>query len=368
MTALIMTPERAEIRNAIRDVVGGTAAARAVVDGDDHRRVDDALAEALGVEFGLAGLVVSEQDGGSGGEFADLAVVFEELGRSLAPVGLFSTIAYATPLLRLIDTSFAHDLLTRIAAGSTRVAVVHAESATFDEATPGAEMVVTAKALGVIDAVTADVLLAVVPSGNHVAVVAIDVTVQGVQVESMNAMDSTRNFARVELNAAVGEVLGMDDGTAAAVAEDVAIALLAGDQVGGMAEVLERVTEYVKLREQFGRPIGSFQAIQHALVDLTLELESARAAYLAAIDTVDGYFADPGRVAQETLHLSAALAGAAASESYRTVSDEALHLNGGIGFTWEHDSHLFFRRAMTDDALFGSSERMLERVAEAAGL
>lgn len=368
MSALEPSIERSEIRSAIRDVLGGVTRSRGAVHPDSGvAEIDAALARAVAEEFGVAGLVVPEALGGSGGDFADLGVITEELGAALSPIALFSTTAQAVPLLRALPESAGDELLGVIAEGRTRVAII-----TMADAVHGArgdDVSVSGEAWPVIDGGHADIVLVVAGSGEQTSVIAVEAYSPGVTIDPMRSIDVTRSFARVTLEHGAGRVISTTGVERAhMVAHHAATVMLAAEQVGGAQHVLDSAVDYAKVREQFGRRIGSFQAIQHALVDLMLEVESARAAQLAAVDAVDAYFAAPGEETLAELALAAAVAGAAASSAYRLVSDEGLHLQGGIGFTWEHHSHLYFRRALADDVISGTTETNLDRVAARAGL
>lgn len=370
MSALEPNSERAEIRAAIRDLVGGTARARSAIDAaDGPAGVDESLANAVATEFGVGGLVVPESLGGSGGDFADLSVVVEELGAALAPVALFSTVAQAVPLLLDLPGGAGDDLLRGIADGRTRAVVLRVADAVSGTSGEAETVTVSGDAWPVVDGDRADLLLVVAGVGDDAVLLAVDAEAPGVTSTPLRSIDVTRTFARIVVDGAPGRVVAAHGVERAhSVAQQAAIVLLAAEQVGGAQHVLDEAVEYAKVREQFGQRIGGFQAIQHTLVDLLLEVESARAAQLAAVDALDAYFGAPGPETLAALGLAASIAGAAASHAYRIVSDEGLHVHGGIGFTWEHDAHLYFRRALADDVLFGTTEAALDRVAEAAGL
>ncbi|MFS4097801.1 acyl-CoA dehydrogenase family protein, partial [Streptomyces sp. AF1A] len=181
----------------------------------------------------------------------------------------------------------------------------------------------------------------------------------GVVRARQTALDATRPRGRIQLRDVEAEVLGDDDTDvlpALAALGDRAAAVLAAEAVGAADRVLERTVEYVGQREQFGRPVGSFQAVKHRLADAYVGVQAARsAAYYAAWASAHGEGAG-------------ALALAQALEALRCAAAEGIQLHGGIGFTWEHDAHLYFKRAAGDELLFGPAHRLRDRAAEAAGL
>lgn len=295
---------------ALVDKHAGSEAVRRAM--DSPRGYDESLWTMLCEQVGVAALVVPEEIGGAGGELADAAAVLEELGRGLVPTPLLGTTLAELALLAA-DTPDA-ETLERLAAGEVIGAVV------FDRDY-------------VINGDVAEVVLAV--EDRRIARWA-DVTAQPAR-----AMDPTRRLARVTPGAST--VIGSDPGIA-----DTAAILLAAEQVGAAARCLELTVEYTKQRVQFGRPIGSFQALKHRMADLYVDVQSARA-------VVGGAIATPTPV-------SAALARLAAGEAFSKVAGEAIQLHGGIAITWEHDIQLYFKRAHGSAQIFGPPRDQLRRL------
>lgn len=299
---------------------------------------DAGLWRRLARELGLTGLIVPEEHGGAGAGFTELGVVCEELGRALTPVPFLSTAVLAASAVR--DPR----LLAGIADGSLVVTV----------ALGGDVRVADGRAAGtapyVLDGRTADVI--VVASGGALYAVRGADTARTPHV----TLDQTRRLARVRFDGAPAEPV---DGDVTRL-RDLALTALAAGQAGGARRCLEVAVAHARSRVQFGRPIGSFQAIKHRLADMLLRVESACSAAREA-----------ARVADEepaSLPVYAALAGSYCAEAYLEAAGETIQILGGIGVTWEHDAHLHFKRATADARLFGPPERHRARLATAAGL
>lgn len=318
----------------------------------------------------------------------ELAVACEETGRALLPSPLLATAALAAPLIAALGTEAQRTaLLPRIAAGELTATLAApggslstALGLTGDttggawagggraggvQARPGPEgWRLYGEAARVLDGHSAGLLLVAAHTGGFprsrtlLFLVRAD-TATGLARTRQTSLDETRPLARVELRDTAAELLGADDtvdaagpaGALAAVGRTAA-AVLAAEAVGAAASTLDRTVEYVKAREQFGRAIGSFQAVKHRLADLYVRVQAARsAAYYAAWDPTAG-----------------GLALAQALETLRITTAEAVQLHGGIGFTWEHEAHLYFKRAAADELLFGPVHRLRDHAAEQAGL
>ena len=315
----------------------------------------------LGSELGVLGLSVPDADGGVGGTLVDQAVAVEELGASLACGPVFGTVFLAIPALVAASAGQVRDeLLTELVEGRRTAAFVVA-----DQAGALGEVSVTADndALSgtverVVDAGAADDLLVAARSADGVALYAVDAAGPGVERRPLVTLDLTRPQATVMLSGAPGRLLA-GPGEAERVIEhalQVGSALLAAEQVGAGQHLLDLSVDYAKSRLQFGRPIGSFQAVKHRLADLLVDLEHARStAYHAVWALADGSD-DPA--------LAMSIAQATCSAAFTRIATDTIQVHGGIGFTWEHQAHLYFKRATTDAALLGSAEQHRSRVAE----
>jgi alkylation response protein AidB-like acyl-CoA dehydrogenase len=365
----------AALRDAVRDLIegsGGIAAARRQLDAlpvNTGPGYDQDAWRLLGTEMGLAGLGLAEDLGGAGGGLAELAVVAEALGHALLPVPFFSSTVLAGQILARCPGT-GPDVLARIAEGG--------ELAAFAGTGPDGcwrpgHLPVEAKADGrqagvrlhgqadfVLDGATAAhlVVAARTPAGCDLFLVAGDA--EGVRRRALETLDPTRAQASVTLENTPGTPLTTGGAGEAAVTAglDVALVVLAAEQVGGAAACLDLAVEYAKLRQQFSRPIGSFQAIKHKLADLLLLVEMGR----SAVDRAMAAEHDPARLAE-----AAAVAKIWCSDAYTTVATENVQIHGGIGFTWEHDAHLYFRRARADEQLLGDATFHRERLAALLG-
>ena len=366
--------ELAALREAVRDLIegsGGIAPARRRLSPEppDDPGYDAQAWRLLGTEMGLAGLGIAEDLGGAGGGLAELTVVAEELGRVLLPVPFFSSTVLAGQILaRCPDTG--SDVLAQLSAGGELAAFAGTDPdgcwrpdrlpVRADAGGRQAGVTLHGQADFVLDGAAAAhlVVAARTPDGCDLFLVAGDA--EGVQTKAMETLDPTRAQAHVTLENTPGAPLTTGGAGAAAVTAglDVALVVLAAEQVGGAAACLDLAVEYAKLRHQFSRPIGSFQAIKHKLADLLLLVEMGR----SAVDRAMAAEHDPPRLAE-----AAAVAKIWCSDAYTTVATENVQIHGGIGFTWEHDAHLYFRRARADEQLLGDATVHRARLATLLG-
>jgi alkylation response protein AidB-like acyl-CoA dehydrogenase len=329
---------------------------------------DPATWARLGGELGVLGLAVPESLGGAGAGVVDQAVVVEELGAALLCGPVLGTVGLAVPALVAAPPSALRDeLLPTLVDGSATAALAtpdraglfdpHAISVGAVRSGEGWEL--TGVVPQVVDGAGADVLLVAASGPDGVALFAVPGAAEEVSREPLSTLDLTRRQASLRLRDAPARlVAGAEeiDGVLG-YAYDVAAALLAAEQVGGAQHLLDLTVEYAKTRLQFGRPIGSFQAVKHRLADMLVLVEHARsAAYHAAWALQDGTD-DP--------FLATSIAQATCSDAYYRVAADAIQLHGGIGFTWEHQAHLYYKRAVTDAALLGSAEAHRDRIAAA---
>ncbi|NUQ99026.1 MAG: acyl-CoA dehydrogenase [Streptomyces sp.] len=382
------TAEQDGIRRALRELLRkrcGPTELRAALDTPAGH--DPALWTALADQLGLPGLALPEAYGGIGCSPAELALAAEESGRALAPSPLLATCVLAAPLILALGTDTQRAaLLPRIADGTltaalavpgTALATALALSGTGDSDWAGGGRAggVQARRAGdgwrlygqvdqVLDGHSAQLLVVAAHAGgfarSRTLLFLVTGDVAGLVRIRQTALDATRPQARVQLRDVKAELLGSEDGggvlAALSAVGDTAAAVLACEAVGAADHALERTVEYVKQREQFGRAIGSFQAVKHRLADVYVQVQAARsAAYYAAWATAHGE-----RVG--------GLALAQALEALRGAAAEGIQLHGGIGFTWEHEAHLYFKRAAGDDLLFGPVHRLRAHAAEAAHL
>jgi alkylation response protein AidB-like acyl-CoA dehydrogenase len=308
-----MTEERELLRETVAALVAKHASPAAVREAmASERGYDESLWKLLCEQVGAAALVVPEELGGAGGELADAAVVLEELGKALVPTPLLGTTLAELALLSADEPDT--ETLERLAEGTSIGTVV------FDP-----DYVVNADVADVVIAADGTTLSRWTNFTSH----------------RVDAMDLTRRLARLEPTDTTD--IGADPGLA-----DVAAILLAAEQIGAAAKCLDLTVEYTKDRVQFGRPIGSFQALKHRMADLYVAVQSARAVVNEAV-------AEPSAT-------SAALARVTASEAFSKVAAEAVQLHGGIAITWEHDIQLYFKRAHGSAQLLGPPREHLRRL------
>ncbi|MFF1336508.1 acyl-CoA dehydrogenase family protein [Streptomyces sp. NPDC058290] len=384
------TAEQDEMRRTLREILGkrcGPDEVKAAVrTAAGH---DRELWRQLSAQLGLPGMAVAEEYGGVGCTPADLALACEETGRVLLPSPLLATAVLAVPLITALGTAAQHcALLPALAAGGLTAALavpgpaLSTALALTGENTPG-EWAGGGRAGGVqakagedggwrlygevaqvLDGHSASLLLVAAHTGgfarSRTLLFLVREDAPGLVRSRQATLDETRPQARIQLRDTPAELLGADTGDSAdggvlaalAATGRTAAAVLAAEAVGAAGQALARTVEYVRRREQFGRPVGSFQAVKHRLADLYVHVQAARsAAYYAAWDPQQG-----------------GLALAQALEALRVTAGEAIQLHGGIGFTWEHDAHLYFKRAAADELLFGPVHRLRAHAAQRAGL
>jgi alkylation response protein AidB-like acyl-CoA dehydrogenase len=311
----------------------------------------------LAGQLGLPGLVIPEKHGGSGAGPVELAVASEEMGRALLCAPFFATaVLAAQALLASGDEAAQEEFLPGIADGATiaTVAVCEDDGAwTADGVATRARRsgdgyVLDGRKSFVIDGHTAGLLLVVARADGGPSLFAVRGDADGLGRRPLETLDLTRKQAALALDAVPARLIGAEGSAADVVAATLRLGAvaLAAEQVGGAQRCLDMSVEYAKIRMQFGRPIGSFQAIKHMCADMLLEVESARsAAYYAAWAAQDG---------SDELPLVASLAKACCSEAYFRAAADNIQIHGGIGFTWEHDAHLYYRRAKSTELMLGT--------------
>lgn len=355
---ILYTTEHEELRAAVRrlfDRSADRASVRAVIDGPEP--YDRALWRRMCDELGLAGLAVMERYGGSGYGVVELAVVLEEIGRVNLPSPYLSTVLAGRGLALTVPDAVTGPLVADIAAGRVVVAV-HLDPPD----SPPAVAVAGGRASGVcthvVDGAAADLLLLSTSEGP--ALVRLDD--RGVHRRELDTLDLTRCQARITLDQVPTRRLsGAVDEWAGRMLATAAI-LVAAEQLGGAQRCLEMACAHAASRCQFGRPIGAFQAVKHLCADMLVELELARAAEEHAVATA--------AAAAPLCDLQAAVSTArvVCSLAFQKIAADMIQVHGGIGFTWEHDAHLFYRRAYASTQLYGSLAAHREQLATHAGL
>ncbi len=323
-------------------------------------------------ELGWTGLHVPERFGGADLGVVELAIVLEELGRCLAPVPFLPTVIAADLLLELGSEAQQRAWLSRIASGEVVATLALTEGGASPD--PGSTRLLAARAgdgfsltgrkLFVPDAAVADLLLVVARTSGEgergLGVFAVPAASPGVEIAPMKSMDLLRPLAEVRFedvslpaSALLGGRTDAHEGLRASL--DRALAMICAEMVGGAEQCLEDSVAYAKERVQFGKPIGVNQAIKHKCADMLFEVESAR--------SLTYYAAWAARERAPEAPMAAAMAKAYVSDAYRHVAGENIQIHGGVGFTWEYDCHLYFKRAKSDECWLGDGAHHRERVA-----
>ncbi|KRD03938.1 acyl-CoA dehydrogenase family protein [Streptomyces sp. Root264] len=372
---LTFSEEQDELRKVVRSFLARHSdeanVRRLAADLQGH---DPVVWRRMAGELGLQGLAVPEEYGGSGFGYVDLGIVFEEAGRALLGGPYFATVALAAEaLLRCADEQARHDFLPGIASGGTVATLALTEeggrwdeqgiglTAAYDE-TGGWRL--NGVKTYVPDGHLADLLLVAAHTPSGTSLLAVETAdAPGLARTPLPTLDQTRKQARVEFTDTPARLLGPEGTAWPALERTLATAavLLAAEQVGGAAAALDAAVEYAKIREQYGRPIGSFQGIKHKCADMLMEIESARSAAYGGLWALDAG-------GDTEIAIAAALAQAFCSEAFTKVAADNIQVHGGIGFTWEHPAHLYFKRAKSSEVLLGTPSYHRELLATRLGI
>ena len=381
MTAL-SSDERRELAQSVRSACERLAAedrVRAIAydDGDGPSGFDPALWDVLCNQVGVAAIALPEHLGGAGYGASALGVVGHELGRALAPVPFVSSTVLATGLLLDLSDNDpeADKRLTGLIEGRRTAAAALTEdgglwrrsAVTLTAARSGDGWSIDGTVRHVLGGTAADDLVVVaIAADGEPELFVVDPDADGVVVGAEQVLDGTRPMATITLNSAPALRLSSGDPIDEVVEHNVnvAVAVLSAEQVGACERVLEIATEYAKTREQFGRRIGSFQAVKHKCADMLVDLEWARSASQAALEALDDSAA--GAVGEADWRVS--MAKAVCSEALRDAASTNVQIHGGIGFTWEDSAHLYLRRARTDEVVLGTPAQHWDRLSELTGL
>ncbi|WP_433526177.1 acyl-CoA dehydrogenase family protein [Nocardia pseudovaccinii] len=370
--AFSFTAEQEELRATVRRFLAEKSPSAAVRHWmETEPGHDPAVWQQMAEQLGLHGLALPEEYGGSGGGPVELGIVLEEMGRALLPSPYFGTVALAGQALAtcgdeaakarwlpaLADGSLTATLALAEESGSWRLADVTTVATRVGEA-----WTLSGTKMFVVDGETADLLLVAAKGEAGVGLFAVDGTAAGVTRTRLETLDPTRRLARIDLNDAVAQRISPPADASAYLQGvlDLAVVALAAEQVGVAQACLDAAVEYAKIRVQFDRPIGSFQAVKHKCADMLLEVEAARsAAYHAATVAAAG---------STELPTAAALAAAYCSRVGTHAAKENIQIHGGIGYTWEHDAHLYLKRAKSSEQLFGGPASHRARLADLVGI
>ena len=337
---------------------------------------DTSVWKQMGQELGLQGLAIPEEFGGQGFTFIELGIVLEEMGRVLLCAPYFaSAVLAANAILNAGTDAQKSALLPPIASGDTIATLAFTEpSGKWDaagitlEATPeGDHYVLSGEKMFVIDGSIADLIVVVARTAgttgtDGISFFTVSGNAKGLTRTALSTMDMTRKQSKLEFDKVVAEPLGTPGAGWPAFSKtlDQAAVALSNEMMGGAQKVLDMSVEYAKVRVQFGRPIGSFQAIKHKCADMLLEVESGKsAAYYASWAAAED---------NDELPVVAALSKAYCSEAYFHAAAENIQIHGGIGFTWEHPAHLYFKRAKSSEIYLGDPTYHRELLAQRIGI
>ena len=366
------TEEQEALRETVRAFLENKSSEEAVREQmETENGYDESVWKQMGEQMGLQGLAIPEEYGGSGYSFIELGIVLEEMGRALLCAPFFSTaVLAAQTLIHCGDDDAKQEYLPGIASGETIATVAYVEPTgkwdesgiTMEASGSGDDITLSGTKSFVIDGHTADLIIVAAKSGSGTSLYAVKGDADGLTRTALSTMDQTRKQAKLEFDGVSAKLIGSEGSgwdTLSQVLDLVAVGL-AAEQVGGAQKVLEQAVEYAKVRVQFGRPIGSFQAIKHKCADMLLEVESAKSAAYYGMWCASEM--------NDELPSTASLAKAYCSEAYFHAAAENIQIHGGIGFTWEHPAHLYFKRAKSSELMFGDPTYHREQLAQRIGI
>jgi alkylation response protein AidB-like acyl-CoA dehydrogenase len=369
---LVLTQDQEDLRAVVRKILrtqSPMSKVRDVVDGKHD--YDPELWRRLTRELGLAGLVIPETYGGSGAGHVERSVVLEEMGRALAPTPfLSSAVLAADTLLALDDEPAREELLPGMARGDVRATLAIAETdarwPTFPATTTARRDVARGWLLNgdktlVVDGMTAEEILVYGATKDGPGFFLVSAGAAGLDCAPLATLDPTRRLARLAFSDTPARKLQSHDPVwASQRVADLAAVALAAEQAGGLAQAMELAVDYAKIRVQFGRLIGSYQAVKHTLVDSYVDWELTTSVVRNAAWVADHSPAE--------LPEAASLAAAVASPAFFRVAARTIQVHGGIGFTWEHDAHLYYKRAKSSELLFADPHDRRTRLADLLGI
>lgn len=365
---LLYTEVQDDLRRTVRKVFGDRSDPAAVLARcESEQPYDLPLWTSLAAELGLAGLAIPEEHGGAGASAREVAVFAEELGRSVAPVPfLGSAVLASTMLLRCTDSPSATALLSRLVTGAevatVAVPLTSVPHCEFPAAVTASGASLRGTVNAVVDLRVADQVVVPAVDEEGPALYLLDVTRTGVRTVETTSLDLTRRVGRLECDGARAEKIAGPQEAPAALHDALSMAagILSCEQVGLAQLCLDSTVEYSLTRYQFGRPIGSFQAVKHRLADLWTGVSTARAVARHAADALSRQDGESD--------MAVAVAQAYCSDVVVLAAEECLQLHGGIGMTWEHPTHLYLGRAKSSQLAFGIAERHRARIAELTDL
>jgi alkylation response protein AidB-like acyl-CoA dehydrogenase len=363
--ALILTDEEQALADSVRKFVADrsplTSLRQLIASGEPY---DAQVWKQMTAQLGLAGLTIPEEYGGVGAGKSALSIALAELGAGLVASPLLASVLAAEVLLRLDDEAAKTELLPRIAGGEliATLAVASGAGGHVSAAAAGdGSATLTGSVSPVLNGAEAGVLLVPVTGDDGGTVIYLaDGGAAGLTRTRLTAVDHSRSLARIALAGTPARALTGDGAGALAAATDLANLALAAESAGAMKACLDMTSDYARIRVAFGQPIGAFQAVKHRLADMEKSWELG---YAAVRDAARAGDADPGRFG-----VAASVARVLLSGSYADATVDTVQLHGGIGFTWEHDAHLYYKNGLSNKVLLGAPGEQLDRLADSLGI
>jgi alkylation response protein AidB-like acyl-CoA dehydrogenase len=362
--ALILTDEEQALADSVRKFVADRSplmSLRHLISSGEPYDAD--VWKQMTAQLGLAGLTIPEEYGGVGAGVSALSVALTELGAGLVASPLLASVLAAEVLLRLDDHAAKTQLLPRIAAGEVIATLAAASSAgghVTASASGGDGATLSGTISPVLNGAEASVLLVPADTGSGTVIYLVDGAAEGLTRTRLTSVDHSRSLARVQLSGTPGRALAGDAAAAMAAASDLANLALASESAGAMKACLDMTSAYARIRVAFGQPIGAFQAVKHRLADMEKAWELGQAALRDAARAGD---AEPGRFS-----VAASVARVLLASAYADAAVDTVQLHGGIGFTWEHDAHLYYKNGLSNKVLLGGPGDQLDRLADSLGI
>jgi alkylation response protein AidB-like acyl-CoA dehydrogenase len=361
--ALILTAEEQALADSVRKFVADrsplSSLRHLISSGEPY---DTDVWKQMTAQLGLAGLTIPEAYGGVGAGMSALSIAETELGAGLVASPLLACVVAAEVLLRSGDDTAKIEFLPRIAGGEVIATLALASRAggRVTAADDGDGVTLTGSISPVLNGADAGLLLIPADTAQGTGIFLVDGGAAGLTRTRLTAVDHSRSLARIELSGTPGRALAGDAAAALAAASDVANLALASESAGAMKACLDMTSAYARIRVAFGQPIGAFQAVKHKLADMEKAWELGHAAVRDAARAGD---ADPGRFS-----VAASVARVLLADTYAEAAVDTVQLHGGIGFTWEHDAHLYQKNGLSNRVLLGGPGDQLDRLADSLGI
>jgi alkylation response protein AidB-like acyl-CoA dehydrogenase len=361
--ALILTDEEQALAESVRKFVADrsplTSLRQLIASGEPY---DADVWKQLTTQLGLAGFTIPESYGGVGAGYSALSVALTELGAGLVASPLLACALAAEVLLRLEDHEAMQDLLPKIAGGELIATLAVASSAGGRVTASGSPVgpTLTGTVSPVLNGAEASVLLVPAEADGAIGLYLVDAGADGLTATRLTAVDHSRSLARITLAGTPARLLAGDAAAALGAAQNLANLALASESAGAMKACLDMTSSYARIRVAFGQPIGAFQAVKHRLADMEKSWELGFAALRDAARAGD---AEPGRFG-----VAASVARVLLATAYAEAAVDTVQLHGGIGFTWEHDAHLYYKNGLSNKVLLGGPGDQLDRLADSLGI